>query len=219
MESIGKRIAALREAKNWSQEDLGKAAGVSQSTIAAVEVNPNRKPRNLLQIAAALEVDPYYLETGTSLAPGGSGVAAYVDESELGEDYIWIDRYNLNLSAGAGELQWVVHEKDPIAFRARFFQAKRLDSRNCRALYVRGKSMEPYLMDGDTVVIDTSKTKPEDGEVFAVYYDDQYWIKTINVIPNGLRLVSMNPSFQAIDLVGEQLSSIRILGKQVWRGG
>jgi transcriptional regulator with XRE-family HTH domain len=64
MESIGQRIARLRKAKGWSQARLGKESGVSQATIAAAERDPNRKPREILQISSALGVDPYELETG-----------------------------------------------------------------------------------------------------------------------------------------------------------
>lgn len=224
METIGQRIKRLREDKGWTQRDLGARANCSAGAIGNVEAGTRERPRNLLDIANALGVDPYYLETGntsqhSSFAPPGSGVAVYSNEDELGDSYVWIDRFDLALSAGTGELQWVVHEKDPIAFRSRFFEAKRLSSRDCRALYVRGKSMEPYLMDGDTVLIDTSKTQPEDGEIFAVYFDDQYWIKAINIIPNGIRLVSLNPAFTPIDVTGDQLESVKIIGKKMWRGG
>lgn len=148
-----------------------------------------------------------------------SAIRTYESESDLGDNYVWIDRYDLNLSAGNGDLQWVVHEKDPIAFRARYFKAKKLDPKNCRALYVRGRSMEPHLEDGDTVLIDTSKTKPIDGEVFAVFYNDEYWIKRLSIVPGGLRLLSDNPNFQPIEIAGEKLGLVKIIGMKVWRGG
>lgn len=64
MTSIGDRIREARERLGLTQKQLAKSAKISQSTIAAAESDPNRKPRDLNSIAAALGVDPYELEFG-----------------------------------------------------------------------------------------------------------------------------------------------------------
>ena len=137
-----------------------------------------------------------------------------------GGQYILIDRYDLNLSAGGGHLQWVVHEKDPLAFRVNFFRAKGLRQQDCRALYVRGDSMEPVLWDGDTVLIDTSKRTVKDGDIYAVLYGDEYRIKRLFNLPGGgLQLVSDNRIYRALDIPAEAVEHLTILGRMVWRGG
>lgn len=153
-------------------------------------------------------------------APEGSKIAVYDDLSELDPDkYVLIDRYELNLSAGTGNVQWVINTKDPISFRARWFQNKRIDPSKCRALYVRGRSMEPILEDYDTVLIDISKTQIIDGEIYAVSIGDEFFIKIVERTSDGVLLISANKDFKDIEVKGEDLESFKIIGMKVWRAG
>ena len=65
--SIGARIKGLRMDKGWTQSELAKYAGVSQPTVSSYENEPGLEHRAhiLFKIAAALEVSPEYLKTGT----------------------------------------------------------------------------------------------------------------------------------------------------------
>ena len=56
-------LRRLRDARGWSQDQLGQLAGCSQQVIADIESGRTRRPRGLLQIASALgvpvaELDP-----------------------------------------------------------------------------------------------------------------------------------------------------------------
>lgn len=61
---MGKRIKAERLVKGWSQEQLAKESGISQSTIAGLEGERNPGSARVAQIAAALGVNPLWLATG-----------------------------------------------------------------------------------------------------------------------------------------------------------
>ncbi|MDN7544786.1 helix-turn-helix domain-containing protein [Burkholderia cenocepacia] len=67
MDTFGSRLRALREKHGWSQEDLAKAAKVSQSTIAQIEGGRNKGSRHILALAGALEVPPEWLQDGIPL--------------------------------------------------------------------------------------------------------------------------------------------------------
>jgi len=152
--------------------------------------------------------------------PPGAAIRTYEAVDELDPDsYVLVDRYDVQLSAGCGNIQWVMNEKDPISFRARWFQQKRLNPDHCKALYVRGRSMEPKLEDWDTVLIDTSQTAIVDGEIYAVCLDDEFFIKTVQRIAGGVLLKSENPDFANIEVTGERMAMLCIIGKKVWRGG
>lgn len=165
------------------------------------------------------EVKPL-LPSAAKSPPVGSAIRTYETVEELDpESYVLVDRYDVQLSAGCGNIQWVVNEKDPISFRARWFQHKRLNPEHCKALYVRGRSMEPKLEDWDTVLIDTSQTDIVDGEIYAVCLDDEFFIKTVERIAGGVLLKSENPDFTNIEVTGECMAMLCIIGKKVWRGG
>ncbi|MCG8998137.1 S24 family peptidase [Laribacter hongkongensis] len=159
-------------------------------------------------------------EVTSATAPDGSSIAVYENPDDLDSDsYVWIDRYDVQLSAGCCNLQWVINRKDPISFRVRWLQTKHLNPKNCKALYVRGRSMEPKLEDWDTVLIDTSQTEIIDGEIYAICLQDEFFIKTVERIAGGVKLKSENPDFESIEVRGNELGALRIIGKKVWRGG
>jgi len=167
-----------------------------------------------------MEGDNVELPVTAPVIPPGAAIRTYEAVEELNPDsYVLVDRYDVQLSAGCGNIQWVMNEKDPISFRARWFQQKRLNPEHCKALYVRGRSMEPKLEDWDTVLIDTSQTAVVDGEIYAVCLDDEFFIKTVQRIAGGVLLKSENPDFSNIEVTGERMETLCIIGKKVWRGG
>lgn len=81
-------------------------------------------------------------------------------------------------------------------------------------LSVKGGSMQPTLEDGDVVMIDRSKTKPEDGKLFAVRVGDSPKVKRLYATREGLRIVSDNP--QAGEEFVPYSENADIIGKVVW---
>ncbi len=63
MTPLSIRIQELREVKGWSQAELARRSGVSQSTISRLEAGttPSIDLNNLEKLAQALRCDPGYL--------------------------------------------------------------------------------------------------------------------------------------------------------------
>ena len=63
MTPLSIRIQELREVKGWSQAELARRSGVSQSTISRLEAGttPSIDLNNLENLAKALRCDPGYL--------------------------------------------------------------------------------------------------------------------------------------------------------------
>lgn len=66
VKTIAERAKEAREAlkPKVSQIELARRAGVSPGTIGNLEAGTRKNPRELLEIAAALEVNPEWLKTG-----------------------------------------------------------------------------------------------------------------------------------------------------------
>jgi transcriptional regulator with XRE-family HTH domain len=62
--TIGERIAWARKQRKLTQDALAKRVGISQSAIGSYEAGHRGKPRELLSIARALDVNPVWLEKG-----------------------------------------------------------------------------------------------------------------------------------------------------------
>ena len=82
---------------------------------------------------------------------------------------------------------------------------------------VRGKSMEPGIYDGDTVLIDQAAKEYHQNWVMAVGYEDSIYIKRLQKhADGGVSLLSDNPEHYPIHIYGDELQTLRIIGKLVW---
>ncbi|WP_104656493.1 helix-turn-helix domain-containing protein [Ralstonia insidiosa] len=62
--NTGQRIRMVRTELGWTQEELGRRAGVSQGLIAQIENGTNQGSKHLVAIARSLAVSADWLETG-----------------------------------------------------------------------------------------------------------------------------------------------------------
>lgn len=245
MKTIAERLKDRMDAKGYTQYRLWKLSGVSQPTIGRILDGESKEPERgtVEKLAKILGCTTQWLYEGKGSIDGapeaaahygitvhpssvvrepppGSSVGVHDDAADLDPDsYVWIDRFDLRLSAGSGNAAWVIKEKDPISFRRSWFDRKRLNPEACKALYVRGRSMEPVLNDWDTVMIDTNDTEIIDGEIYAVSFRGSLYIKTLERTAIGLRLKSENPSFESIEVANGDSDHLTVLGKKVWRAG
>ena len=60
--TLADRLKFARKRKDWSQQQLADAAGVSQSTIGNLETGGRQRPRDLLAISSALGISAVWLE-------------------------------------------------------------------------------------------------------------------------------------------------------------
>lgn len=65
----GAKVREIREAKGWSQEDLAKAVGISQTAIQKIEDGRTERSKFIFDIARKLEVPIEALERDGTVAP------------------------------------------------------------------------------------------------------------------------------------------------------
>ena len=70
------------------------------------------------------------------------------------------------------------------------------------------------INDGDVVFIHSQPTV-EDGEIAAVIIGDEATLKRVYITPELVTLVAENPKYKPMVYSGDELESIRILGKAV----
>ena len=135
--------------------------------------------------------------------------------------YALVPRVAVQLSAGAGNGHQGEDELPPLAFRADWLQKKNVTHKaNLRTCDVRGDSMEPFLMDEDTILIDTGQIEVEDNAVYAIRYLDDLRIKRLSRrFDGGLLIRSDNSRYPDEALNPQEAEQIHIIGKLIWRGG
>lgn len=137
---------------------------------------------------------------------------------ELDEDYSEIPVYDVEASAGNGSMFDQELVSSHLKFRKDWLTREGLHVHNLVAIRVSGDSMDGTLADGDTVLIDRSRRKP-DG-VFAIRIGDSLRIKRLQMMADGsLRVSSDNMVYQPEVIHPENLNQVEIVGQCYWRGG
>lgn len=82
---------------------------------------------------------------------------------------------------------------------------------------IKGDSMEPRFENGDQLLIDRRDVNPRQPGAFALWYDDGYVVKNVEIIRSSgkLRIFSNNPAYSD-DLCDPD--EVRIMGRPVWLG-
>lgn len=121
-------------------------------------------------------------------------------------------------AAGYGELAASSWTGDFATLPAEYLHGA--DSRDHFALYVKGHSMEPRIMDGDVAIL---RKQPDvsNGDIgLVIYGDDIDAIGTYGTLKKVLKnddgsltLVALNPDFEPLTISGEDLQSVRIQGR------
>lgn len=79
----------------------------------------------------------------------------------------------------------------------------------------RGDSMEPTINSGDIVVVDIKDTDATQEGIFCLNYGGGVTIKRIQVLPFGVEFISDNKLYNPFVLKGQELDSVRIIGRVV----
>lgn len=226
MESLSERLSYAMKLAGKNQAELGAEVGVSQTAISKILNGKTLNPHYILELAKALNVSTEWLASGNGsmeFNPNNIHNVAIADDLQNTDldNYIVIDMYDIKLSAGTGNLAWIINDEDPVLLRKSWFRRHDINPNSCKAMYVKGSSMVPDLENGDTVIIDTDDVDIEDGEIYAVSYKQRLFIKRIIRTESGIQLISSAKGYDPIEIdeVVENTDSFKILGKKVWRGG
>lgn len=136
---------------------------------------------------------------------------------------VWVDVVDVSFSCGDGEdieFHYESIETRKLSFDASFFTKRGIKKDNAKFAYVTGRSMEPFLFDGDVFGFDTTDTAPKDGQVYAVYFGGEAMLKQIFIEGEGkLTLHSYNPDWRDKTVDESNGTDFKILGRQFWRAG
>ncbi len=203
----------LRSASNIrNQSDLARVLGLGRAAVSLVKKKDSVPPRWILDLASKFELDPIWLETGRGEPQARSG-SSHADEEGL--CYERVPKVRARLSAGGGSFETEGSVEGYHSFRTEWLHA-RGNPRNMVIMEVVGNSMEPELREGDDVLIDQSKNDVLSGGMYAVGVEDTVMVKRVERLPGTLVLHSDNTDYSPIHLTGDELNTVRIIGKVLW---
>lgn len=189
--TIAERLKEARDDLGLTQPALAEKAGVSQGTIGNIEAGLRKRPRDLLAIAAALGVNPGWMESGKGPKKAG------VQNIEPGPDL----RGKVPLISWVQAGEWCKAEDHHLPGQAdRWMDCPVSHSASTFALRVRGDSMTaPHgnsrtYPEGCFIFVDPEKRAPDNGDrvvaclngtdevTFKVYKneDGRQWLQPLN---------------------------------------
>ena len=197
MTTLSERLTALMTEKGLSQAELARMIGVKQPSIFKILSGQTLNPKNILEIATALNVDPHWLKTGEG-DPDPSYRIVEVSEPQ-NPNTVRIDILDVEASAGNGaylsptEQGLLSQEFDLTFFRQQFGRA---DAKHLKLITVKGDSMAPTLESGDLLYVDISENYFAADGLYVFTFDGQTFIKRLQKVGKEMLVISYNPTYK-----------------------
>ena len=147
------------------------------------------------------------------------GFDPWDDETPLGDGEVELPLYKeVELAAGSGTHVVAENSGNKLRFSKRTLKSAGVDPSSAACASVTGNSMEPVLLEGTTVGVDTSKSSIKDGDMYAIDHDGMLRIKLLYRMPgNSLKIVSYNKDEWPDELLApDEAQKVRIIGRVFW---
>jgi len=190
-----------------SQANLAKALSVSRSAITQAKRNDSIPQKWIFELSHLYNLNPAWLEKGTG--------PTFSNQNNYQEIFLQVPKVRARLSAGGGSFETEPEIEEFYSFRNDWL-SKKGKSEDMVLMDIIGNSMEPELKERDTVLIDQSQKAVLAGAIYAVGLDDTIVVKRLEKRPKELVLLSENRSYPPISFRGEEMNSVRIIGKVIW---
>ena len=205
MKKFGARLRQLRTARGLSQMDFSKQIGISKSSVNMYE-RGEREPglETLENIADYFNVDMDYLLGKTDAISRIFGASLPGNIHPMPE----MKQIPLIGSIACGAPIMAEEHIEEYINIPRHIHAD-------FALTCKGDSMiNARIFDGDMVYIRQQDTV-ENGEIAAVLIDGEATLKRVRLFEDHISLEPENPQYRPFVYWGEEMNTVRILGKAV----
>nr|WP_256128334.1 S24 family peptidase [Desulfolutivibrio sulfoxidireducens] len=192
-----------------SQSDLAALLGVHRSAVTQAKNKGSVPGSWALALSRRFGTDPEWLLTGRGGDARGHGPAP--------EGYVLVPKVRARLCAGGGSLETEAGVDGYFSFQSEWLRRKGRPE-HMALMDVVGMSMEPEIRHGDMVLVDQSQTGIFAHAVYAFGVDDTVLVKRVEKRPGTLVLLSDNRDYAPIELRGQEVEGLRVIGRVIWIG-
>lgn len=222
---VTEQLRELRQEAGLSVRALADGLGMPPSTYAAYESADRFKKRVLpvdLATRVADELERHGVDRSAVMALAGldRDGAVVPQPNDLAKQLGLglVPELELGYSMGGGSVFDSFEQKGVVPFQRDWLRTMMRGT--VEELFVargEGDSMQPTLLDGDIVLIDTAqKDIRQQDRIWAVAYGDLGMIKRVRRMPAGKYLImSDNPAVAPFDVVDDEMY---VIGRVVWIG-
>lgn len=139
---------------------------------------------------------------------------------KMGDDeFTFVDRYDVNVSAGAGLIPTSEEADGKMAFSRSWLLKHQINAQLSGLVKVKGDSMEPTIADGSLALVHMAELHPIKNKVYACSLNGQAIIKRLLPIKDAkdnlqsIVIVSDNPHYESKVLINPSQEDFRIIGR------
>ena len=215
MTTLAERLTSLMTDKGLSQAELARMTGLKQPSIFKIVSGQTLNPKNILEIATALGVNPHWLKTGE----GSPDADVFAFTSEKDDDHtLRVDLLDAELAAHSSG---IINAEYPDVISSIFFThegVKRILGRTTTdGVYmfkVPTDSMVPTITQNDIVFIDTNVKEYIGEGVYSFNLNGETYIKRLQRLPTGVIMaLSDNPLYHPFEITESLFDTAKIIGK------
>lgn len=191
-----------------SQKELASLLDIKGSAISQAKKRKIAPRAWITEISEKMNLTPEWIKTG-------NGEKYFDKPYDSNHSFEIVPKVRARLSAGDGSFDVDQKISDYYSFQ-KIWLHKKGSPENMVLMDIAGNSMEPELKNGDTVLVDRSKTEILAGAIYAVGVEDTVLIKRVEKLPDKLVLISDNEKYSPTYITGDDINRVRILGKVIW---
>ncbi len=136
-----------------------------------------------------------------------------------GHEYVYLPLYDVEAAAGHGTVVDAENITARLAFKPEWLRTVTLAPTDRLGLItVYGDSMIPTLLNGDTILVDFTQSRPDRDGIYVLRRDDTVQVKRVSIHPaTGLLTIrSDNDAYETWHDV--QSAAVNIAGRVIWLG-
>lgn len=215
MSDLATRLQDKLYEQRISVNAFSKKVGVSQQAISKIIRGETLNPKNILEIATALGVNPHWLKTGE----GSPDADVFAFTSEKDDDHtLRVDLLDAELAAHSSG---IINLEYPDVISSIFFTHEgvkqilgRTTTDGVYMFKVPTDSMAPTITQNDIVFIDTNVKEYIGEGVYSFNLNGETYIKRLQRLPTGVIMaLSDNPLYHSFEITEELFDTAKIIGK------
>lgn len=213
MMTLGQRLKKIREDLGYNQNDFAAELGISSKTYWDYEKDKSPIKSTFIEsLVKKYEINASWLFTGKGEMYTNKEVVlptiatSYSDcvtlpliTASAGGGYSLIS--NARISVPMDELKKIGY----------------LIFDNLVIVKISGDSMSEKINDGDILVIDTKFEAVQDGKIYVINYGGELFCKYLLNNVTEVILKSHNKDYPPVSLKGDELDSLKIIGKVIFK--
>lgn len=215
-ETLSARLRKCAEIAG-SGDNLARITAIPRRTL-EYYLTGDREPKvaRCVEIAKAVGVDIGWLASGEGAMLAGQGAAPPATEVPGMEDYAFVPLYDAQCSAGPGAWNENCRVLTHICFTRYSLRKQGLTPEHLSAVRNDGDSMYPDISNGDTVLIDHTRTTIEGEGIYIIRLEDHLYAKRLQRNFDGVSVISTNKEYREVVVPRDRLHELEIIGRAVW---